>query len=165
MGVSLAMVFHVASAVVVLILAGWGLRLQRDLRFLRSMIAIARSDAPAPERRIADVPGRFVLRLARVFDVPVSGFKAHAGSVVNLPASAIVPAPIVQMFLRGHVSLIQFSDSRTIEIQVEGRVPAAESHAESLTRSFGGAVRFTVIEKAQEKAQEKVREAGGKHAP
>lgn len=138
MGVSLALVFHVASAIVALGLAAWGLRLQRDLRFLRAMIAIAHKgdSAPAQSGRVADDPARFVARLARAFGIPVTGAAPRTG------VTAIVPAPIVQLFSRQPVSLIQFIDSRTIEIHLDQPSQPDLSLAESLTRSFGGSVRF-----------------------
>jgi|GEM_PF-1647138 len=154
MGVSLAMVFHVTSSIVVLLLAGWGLRLQRDLRFLRAMIAIAKVDgSDQPVRRVADIPERFICRMARVFAVPVSGRWARSGSGSKSGLTAIMPASLAQMFLRDHVSLIHFADSRTVEIYVASRRIDAASQAELLARSFGGSVQFKILEAGENHAR------------
>ncbi len=147
MGVSLALVFHVTSAIVVLLLAGWGLRLQRDLRFLRAMIAFGQVEDGDPRmRRIADVPERFIARMARAFGVRLEGHPSRAGSSGDNPVTAILPAPLARMFLRGQVSLIQFAGSGTVVVHVAGRGFDAASHAELLARSFGGSVTFKLLE-------------------
>ncbi len=153
MGVSLAFVFHVASALAVIFLAAWGLRLQRNLQFLRGLLASARvndlaGDRPldrtfAPPRRIADRPARFVIRAARSFGVPVAGDPLWSGFLGSDEVVAIKPKFLIQIFLRGDLYLIQFSETRTIEFHLAAPSPV---RADDLEAAFSGAVRIKLIE-------------------
>lgn len=143
MGVSLALVFHCASALALILLSAWGLRRQRELNFLRALIAIGTTPPATGRRRTADVPARFVLRAARAFGVPVAGKPNRAWFSDNDIVVAIEPAPIVQIFLRAQVYLIQFKEPRTIEFHLATSSPVQASELEA---SFGGKVRVNLIE-------------------
>ncbi len=157
MGVSLAFVFHVASALAVIFLAAWGLRLQRNLQFLRGLLASARANDSAvdragdrpldrtlvPPRRIADRPARFVIRAARSFGVPVAGNPLRSGFSGSDEVVAIKAEFLTQIFLRGDLYLIQFSETRTIEFHLAAPSPV---RAGDLEAAFSGAVRIKLIE-------------------
>ena len=143
MGVSLALVFHCASALALILLSAWGLRRQRDLNFLRALIAIGTNPSPTGQRRTADVPARFILRAARAFGVPVTGNPSRAWFSKNSEVVAIEPGPLMQIFLRAQVYLIQFKEPRTIEFLLATSSPVQASELEA---SFSGKIRVNLIE-------------------
>lgn len=143
MGVSLALVFHCASALALILLSAWGLRRQRELKFLRALIALGINPALPGGRRTADVPARFVLRAARAFGVPVAGKPNRTWFSYNDAVVAIEPAPIAQIFLRAQVYLIQFKQPRTIEFHLATSSPVQASELEA---SFSGKIRVNLIE-------------------
>ncbi len=142
MGVSLALVFHCASAIALVLIAGWGLRRQRELQFLRALIAIA-GNAPTTKRRTADFPTKFVMRAANAFGVPVAGKPHRAGFDIDDAVVAIEPAPLVQIFLRAQVYLIQFKEPRIIEFHLATASPVQASELEA---AFSGKIRVKFIE-------------------
>lgn len=143
MGVSLALVFHCASVLALIFLSAWGLRRQRELKFLRALIAIGTNPSPTGQRRTADVPARFILRAAHAFGVPVAGNPSRAWFSKNSAVVAIEPGPLIQIFLRAQVYLIQFREPRTIEFLLATSSPVQASELEA---SFSGKIRVNLIE-------------------
>ena len=146
MGVSLALVFHVASALALCLLLGWGLRLQRDIRCLRQMVswadATARRGSGGASRVPAKVPA-LIRRLARAAGLEVTGKLENEGA---FPLSVVDPGPLSQLFLRGRASLVQFNHSTvTIRTHVGGAGgPAVVPGTGELRQSLANAVEFVI---------------------
>lgn len=142
MGVSIALVFHIASALAVIFLSAWGLRHQRDLQLMRGLIARGRNLRASGQRRTADMPARFVLRLARAFGVPVVSSPFRSGFSRSDEVVAIEADVLAHFFLRAPVSLIHFKEFRTIEFHLSTSSPVLVDDLES---AFGGSVRITLV--------------------
>jgi hypothetical protein len=146
MGVSLALVFHIASALVVCFLTGWLLRVQRDLRCLRMMALWAdlfgRQKMSFSTRLPVQVPA-LIRRFARAAGLAVNGSLRKERTY---PVTVVDPRPLAQLFLRSRVSLIQFNHS-TVTIRVhsgdEGLAALTPSPA-MLRQSLGDAVDIVI---------------------
>ena len=135
MGVSLALVFHVSSALAVCVLASWALRLQRDIRFLRQMCRWGSgSGAPEAAGRIAAAAPALIRRMARASGIPVTGKLLEEK---NFPVVAVDPRPFAQIFVRAQVSLVQFSHS-TISIVVREKLEASLPDSRQIQAAVAG---------------------------
>lgn len=137
MGVSLALVFHVVSAIVMLALAGWGLRLSRDLTAVRVLI---RTAAANRKLIVIDNPVRYVRRLCRIFGVTTTGRCSTQDSLVKIDAGLVA-----SIFLRPGVSLVQFNESGKIEFHlIAGDAP--ELSQEALGSAFANSVTVSLVQ-------------------
>ncbi|MEY4630393.1 MAG: hypothetical protein RIQ81_513 [Pseudomonadota bacterium] len=141
MGVSLALVFHLASALFACGLGWWGLRLQRDIRFMRQMVVWAQADLSVkPASRVACTAPALIRRMARVAGVLVAGKLAEEK---GFPVVGVDPRPLAQIFLRYPVSLVQFSHS-TVTILIQSEKDVGRPDAGQLKASVAGSVSFEV---------------------
>ncbi|NBQ54479.1 MAG: hypothetical protein EBU49_13015, partial [Proteobacteria bacterium] len=75
--------------------------------------------------------------------VPVAGNPSRAWFFKNSAVVAIEPGPLMQIFLRAQVYLIQFKEPRTIEFLLATSSPVQASELEA---SFSGKIRVNLIE-------------------
>lgn len=141
MGVSLALVFHISSALAACVLAWWALRLQRDIRYLRQMCAWGNANgASAPAVRLVAASPALIRRMARAAGVPVAGKLLQEK---DFPVVAIDPRPLAQIFVRCPLSLVQFSHS-TVSILVRGKWDASLPDSGQLQTSLAGSPGFDI---------------------
>jgi len=141
MGVSLALVFHLASALFACGLGWWGLRLQRDIRFLRQMVVWARTDLSVnPAYRVAGAAPALIRRMARVAGARVAGKLLQEN---GFPVVGVDPRPLAQIFLRYPVSLVQFTHS-TVTILIQSETGLCLPDAGQLKASVAGSASFEV---------------------
>lgn len=155
MGISLALVFHIASAVAAVLLVAWGLRSLQDLTTVQMLL---RAIGSGRRMIVVDRPDRYIRRLCRVFGVKVSGQSrlgniggSNIGGSNTLESQARIDAvAVASIFVRPGVSLVQFKESGTIEFYVNGGgtdgLSGDSLSAACIEAAFSNRVRVSLIQ-------------------
>lgn len=133
--------FHIASALALVLLAAWLLELQRQRALLRKVL-VAAATGKAP---VLDEPVAFMARVAKALGVPCEN---DAG--VKAAPARLDLGPLAEFFSTARVSLIRWTNKNgvTVELHVAGTGANPDPGAgrgDALARALGGSVRVEVL--------------------
>lgn len=133
MGGGINLMFHVGSALALVLLVHLVLEFKRQRDLMRELLRGLRPGV-GRARVYVETPAGFCTRLAKALDIEVQG-----DTPSNMPPRKIDPRPLMELFLNSGIDLLRWAGS-TLEIHSRGVAPATHAWQEKLANALGDGV-------------------------